>query len=86
MVGNFNIKNLFNGFFDGVYPRVAKLDHLSIGKDNVVVVPVKIRFFVMGLVLPKLMFANQPAFQQEFNGIVEGSPTYAIVLVLHVNV
>lgn len=86
MVGYFNIKNLFYGFFYVVNPRVAKLNHFAIGENNVVVVAVKIRFFIVCLVLAKLVFAHQAAFQKQFNSIVKRGTAYAVVFVLHIYV
>src|SRR5690606_1288594 len=86
MVGYFYIKNLFNGFFYAVYPRVTKLDHFTVCKDYVIVVPVKIRFFVVRLVLPKLMFAHQTTFQKQFYCIIKCRAAHAIIFVLHIYV
>jgi hypothetical protein len=65
MFGNLDIKNLFYGFFDSLYPWIAEFDNFpGVGKDNMIVVTVKIRFFVLRLVLPKLVLSYQSAFQQ----------------------
>lgn len=63
MVGYFDIEDFFDGLFDTLDPRVAELDHLSAGKDDMVVLFVEIGLFVMRLVLPELMFSYQAAFQ-----------------------
>ena len=60
MFSNFNIKNLFYCLFDTLYPGIAKFyDFSGIGKYNMIVLPVKIRFFVLGLILTELMLSNQ---------------------------
>src|SRR5690606_32318950 len=86
MVGYFYIKNLFNGFFYAVYPGVTKFNNFTISEDYVVVVLVKIRFFVVRLVLPKLMFANQTTFQKQFYCIIKCRAAHAIIFVLHIYV
>ena len=87
MILNFDVKNLLNGFFYGLYARVAKLQHFAgICKYYVVVLFVKKRLFVMGLVLPELMLAHQGAFQQQFYGIVKRGAAYTVVFVFHFNV
>jgi len=87
VVVDLNIKNLLNGFFNRLDARVTKLNHLArVGHDDVVVILVKIRFLVMRLVLPKLVFADQCAIKQQFNGIVQGGAAHAIVLVFHFEV
>jgi len=87
MVMNFNTENLLNCFFDGLYPRVAKLDHLSrIGHNDVVVLLVEIRFLVVALVLPELVPAYKAALQKQFYRVVQRCTAYTVVLVLHFNI
>src|SRR5690606_4274526 len=51
-----------------------------------VVVPVKVRFFVLRLVLSELVFPYQPAFQQKFYSVVQGGPAHPVRLVLRLDV
>ena len=56
---DFYAENFFDSFFDGLNARVAELDDFAgVGHDDVIVLLVEIRFFVMRLVLPELVFAN----------------------------
>ena len=82
MFGDLDIKNLFYRFFDRLDPWIAEFDHFAIFQDHVIVLPVKIGLFVMCLIFPKLMFANQAALQQQFYGIVERRATNAIFFIL----
>ena len=64
MFFDLNIKNFFDGLFDTLDAGIAKLDHLpGIGKYDMIMLTVKIRFLVLCLVLPELVFSNQPALQ-----------------------
>jgi len=79
-----NIENLFNSSFDGLYPWITELYHFpGIGKDDVVMLSVKVRFLVLRLVLTELMFSDQSGIYQQVDGVIQGSSTYTIVLVLH---
>lgn len=63
VVLNIDIKNLFYGLLDRLDSRVAEFNNLTrISQDDVIVIPVKVRFFVLGLVLAKLMLSNQGTF------------------------
>src|SRR5690554_3724362 len=44
---------------------------------------VKIRFLIMSLLIPKLMFTNQFGIKQKFNGIVQSSTAYTVLFVFH---
>ena len=61
MFRNIYIKDVFDGFFDGLYPWIAKLNNFSVTQDQMVVLLVEIRLFVMRLILAKLVLAHQPA-------------------------
>ena len=64
MLFNLNIKNLLYCLLNALYPGITKFDHFpGIGKYDVIVLAVKIRFFVLGLILPELMLSYKPAFQ-----------------------
>lgn len=64
MLFNFNIKNLFDSLLNALDPGIAKFNNFSgVGKYDMIVLAVKIRFFVLGLVLPELMLSHKPAFQ-----------------------
>lgn len=40
----------------------------------------------MSNILPKLMLSNKLAIKQKIHRVVQGSPTYTVVLILHLNV
>ena len=62
MVVDINIENFFNGFFDVLYSGITKFfDFSGVGKNNMVVLAIKIGFFVLSLVFSKLVFSNQSA-------------------------
>ena len=87
MAVNFDAKNFFYRCFDRLNPRVAKFDYFArIGKYDMVVLFVKIRFFVMCLLIAELMFPNQFCVQQKFNRIVQSRAAYPVLFVFHHNV
>jgi len=87
VVVNFYTKNFFYGLLNALYPWVAKLDNLAgIGHDNVVVLLIKVRFFIMALVLAKLVTPYEAAFQQQFYRVVQRGAAYTVVFVFHFNV
>src|SRR5690606_37989396 len=84
MIVYFNVKDILYGLFDALTTRVTKFNNFtSIGYNDMVVLLVKIRFFVMCLVLPKLMTAYQTTFQKQFYRIVKGCPANTVVFVFH---
>lgn len=68
---NVDIKNFFYGFFYRLDPRIAELNDLTgIGKNDVVMLPVEVRFFIMSLVLAELVLSNQSTLQKQVDSIV----------------
>lgn len=65
MVVNLDIKNIFYCFFDVLNTWVTKFfDFPGIGEYDMIVLAIKIRFFVVRLIgTSKLMFANQSALE-----------------------
>ena len=59
---------------------------MAFGTDDVVMLPVTVRLFVLRQVTAKLMFAHQVILYQQVQGIVHGGPADAVVLVLHADV
>ena len=65
MVMNINIKNIFNSFFYLLDSGVTKLLYLStVSKYNVIMLVVKIRFFILSLTTSKLMFSYKTTIEQ----------------------
>lgn len=59
MFGYFYIKHFFYGLLNGLNTWIAKFYHFAgISKDHMIVLPVEIRFFILRLVLPKLVLSN----------------------------
>lgn len=87
MVMNFNTKNFLYRFFNGLYPWVAKLDNLAgIGHYDVVMLLIKIRLFIVALVLPELVAAHQAAFQQQLYRVIQRGTAYTVVFVFHFDI
>ena len=64
MICDLYIKYLFDGLFDGLDPWIAEFHDLTrIRQDHMVMLAIKIRFFVLCLIFAKLVFSNQFAFQ-----------------------
>lgn len=71
MIMNVDVKDVFYGFFNGLYPGIAKFNNLpGIRENYMIVLPVKIRFFVLRQVLSELVFSHQSAFKENFYGVV----------------
>lgn len=84
MVVDFNIENFLDCFFNILDSRVTKLFYFSrVCEDNMIVLAVKIRFFILRLIFTKLVFSYQPRFQKKFYSIVESSSTDPIVFIFH---
>ncbi len=72
---------------DLLHTRVAKLDHFAaVGADNVVVLLVAVRLFILRQVFPELVFFHQVAGHQQFQRIVHRGTAYAVVAVFHMDV
>jgi hypothetical protein len=64
--------------------RVAELDEAPTGSaDHMVVLPTPESTFIVGDVASKLVFDQEAAIYEEFEGIVEGCTANATLLVLH---
>lgn len=87
MVGDAELQDVTGHFLNLLYTGVAEFkDTFTVYADQVVMLLVFESFFELGQVFAELVFGNQVAIQQEFNGIVERSPAYPVTLVLHMNV
>lgn len=63
---------------------VAKLHHLlGFRIDEMVVLPILVRLLVLSAVVPKLVLNNQPAVEEQVDGVVQSGTTDAILVVLH---
>src|SRR5690606_38823667 len=87
MIVNTHPEYFFNRFFIGLYPRVVKLNYLAcISKNKVVVLFVRIGYYIVSLILPELMTPHQTTFEQKLNRVVQRSPAHTIVLILHFHI
>jgi len=75
----------FAGSFDNLFdPGIAEFDHIArIHVDQVVVLHAPIRLFELSNVLPELVLYHQAAIQKQLYGIVQCSPAYPVVFILH---
>src|SRR5699024_2793843 len=65
--------------------RVAKFHHgTTLFTDNMVVLLIGVRTFIIVLVLAKLMSLNKPAFYQEVQSVIYGCPRSPGTVFLHV--
>lgn len=68
-------------------PGITKLDDISgVHIDEVVMLHAVVCLFELGDVLAELVLDHQVTVQQEFNGVVQGGPADAVILVLHEDV
>ena len=87
MITNVKVHQVGDGILNLLDAGVTKFDNLpAILTNQVIMLFALIGFFKLGDVLPKLMFDHQVAFQQQFNGIVQGSATDPVVFILHADV
>lgn len=87
MIVYIDIKNFFYGFFYLLDSGITKFFDLTrIGVDKMVVLVVKIRFFVLRLIFSKLVFSNQSTLQQKFDRIVESCPADSVIFIFHFDV
>ena len=62
MVVYFNIENFFDCFFYVLDSGITKFLYFSgVCKDDMIMLAVKIRLFILRLIFSKLMFSNQTA-------------------------
>lgn len=84
MVLDFDVEYFFNRLFDIFNSRITEFDHFArIGQNDVVMLFVEIRFFVMGLILTKLMASYKAAFQEQLYRVVKSCPADPVILILH---
>lgn len=87
MIGDLDVENFFYGLFDRLDTGVTEFHNFpGIGKNYVVVLPVEIGFFILGLILAKLVFSHKFAFQQQFDGIVKCRPAHSVIFVFHIDI
>src|SRR5687767_13206862 len=87
MVQDMKIQQFAYYGLDLMHTGIAEFYYfMAIGADHVVVLAVAVRFFVLRQVFSKLMFAYQVVFYQKIQGIINCSPAYLIVFILHTDV
>ncbi len=75
MVGDLKIQKLTHHAFDLLYSRVAKFNYFfTIYTNDMVMLFITVAFFVLCQVLAKLVLLNQVAGNEQFKGIIYGSP------------
>jgi hypothetical protein len=66
---------------------IAKFNHfVAFRTDEVIMLLISIRFFVLRQIFAELMFAHQIARYEQIQGIVHGSPADPVVFILHIDV
>src|SRR5690625_5057493 len=62
---NIQFKNFFNGFFNRFNAWITKFNYLAcISQNHMIMLSIKIRFFILCLIFSELMFSNQTTFQK----------------------
>lgn len=68
-------------------PRITELHYfMTFRTDQMVVLFISIRLFVLRHILAKLMFGNQVTFNEQVQGVIHSSPAHPIIFVLHTDV
>jgi hypothetical protein len=81
------VKQLFDCILNILNTGVTKLHNLiAICTNKMIVLLIPVRFFVLRKVFAKLVLADQVAFYQKIERIINGGTAYPVVLVLHVDV
>lgn len=84
VVHDIKFQHVAHHVLDILDARVAEFHHLmAVGTDEVVVLPVAVRFFVLGQVTAKLVLGNQIAVNQYIQGIVNRSTANPVFFIFH---
>lgn len=84
MVVYFNIEYFFDCFFYVLNSGITKFFYFTrICKDDVVVLTVKIRLFILRLVFAKLVFPDQSTFQKKLYGVVKCCSANPVIFIFH---
>ena len=87
MVLDFDIENFFNRLFDIFNSRITEFNHFTcVSQNDMIMLFVEIRFFIMCLILTKLMAPDQTAFQEQLYRVLQCCPAYPVILILHLYV
>jgi hypothetical protein len=87
MVQDIEMHQFLHRILDVLDSRIAKLNHfVTVGANEVIVLLVAVRFFVLCQILAKLVLAHQVAFDKQIQRIINRGPTHAVVFVFHVEV
>ena len=86
-MGDVEFQEIAHHGFDLLDAGVTELQHpATIHANEVVVLFVAVRLFVLGQVLAKLMFLHQITSHEQFEGVVYGGPADPVLLCFHVDV
>ena len=86
-MSNINIEKLPYMLLDLFDTGIVELLNLSVLiKDKMIVLNQSVDLLKLCVVSAKLMFSNQPAIQQQLDGVIKCSPTYPVFVVLHTNI
>jgi len=87
VVRGLEIVQLTGRFYDLLDAGVTEFQYMpGIEIDQVIMLHAPVSFFKLGNVLAELVFDHQVAIEQQFNGIVQGSPADAVIFILHENI
>ncbi len=85
MVGRIESIQLTCSINNFLHPGIAKFnDPATVHVNKMIMLHTLIGLFKLCNVFSKLVLDNKVAIQQQFNGIVQSSPTYSVILVFHV--
>ena len=76
MFGYFDVEYFFDGLFDGLNTWVYVLDDLSVGQDDVVVLPCRNTIFLNGRFCPNWCFLTNPHSNNNSMVLYSGGPAY----------
>ena len=87
MVFHIEIEDISHHRLDLLYTGVTKFENtFAIGTNEMIVLLVRIGLLKLRQVFAELMFGDQVTGKQMLNGIVDGSPRNAVLLILHVDI
>lgn len=87
MVQHIEMQDLLDRILDILYTGITELHHLvTLCTDQVIMLFVTIRLFVLREVFAKLVFTNQVTFDEKVKRVINRCPAYPVVLVFHADV
>ena len=81
MMYHIKLQQLFHGILNVLNSRIAELNHfVTIGANQMIMLTIAERFFILRQILPELMFCNKIALHQQIQRVINSSAAHLIIL------